>query len=194
MGGNNNVNNPYYWSVNTTGANLGQSTVYHKGNSLDNFNSWTVIAHDLRVMIVGGSFGNKIWVFSMDKAGAADDWQAVSNVSGTGFFESGAGGAYVQANHTIAVANPVSTGSAIYRLRIPTKIVGGQVQYDAAGSWVWTKLSPGGTPPFVPANGNDDTYSKWNIIEDMGNGQSAIVVLTAIDGPVYVYKVPKSGL
>jgi hypothetical protein len=195
VGGNNNKDNPHYWSVSTSGATLGQATVYRKSGSLDNFNSWTVIAPDLRIMIMGGEYGKKIYVFFMDKAGASDDWQTVTNVTGTGFFQMGAGGAYIKANHSIAIANPKNTGSMFYKLQIPTKISGNAVVYDPAGQWVWSQVNPsGGTSVYTPPEGNNDTYSKWNVIEDMGNGQSAIVVVTSIEGPVYVYKVPKSGI
>lgn len=195
VGGNNNKDYPHYWSVNTSGPNLGNTTVYRYPTAMDNFNSWTVIAPELRIMIVGGEWGKKIYVFYMDKAGASDDWQTVTNVSGTGFFQMGAGGAYIPANKSIAIGNPKNTGSTIHKLQIPTKITGGSVVYDPAGTWVWSQLNPsGGVTVNVPAEGNDDTYSKWNIIEDMGNGQSALVVATGYDSPLYVYKVPRSGL
>jgi hypothetical protein len=195
VGGNNNINTPFYWSIPTTGANLGKTTVFRKGNSLDNFNSWTVIAHDLRIMVLGGEFGKKIFVFFMDKAGASDDWQVVSNVQGTGFFQMGAGGAYVPANKTIAIGNPRTTGTQIYTLRIPTRIgSGGALEYNPSGTWVWSNSTPAGPAFSLPEGANNDSYSKWNIIEDMGNGQSAIIMCTAYDGPVHVYKVPKSGM
>jgi hypothetical protein len=194
LGGNNNINKPHYWSVSTSGSTIGQATVYTKGGSMDNFNSWVVVAHDLRILVAGGAFNKKIYVLSIDRAGASDDWQVVSNVTGTGFYTPGAGGAYVPANRSIGIGNPRDTDNTIYKLQIPTKIVSGQVQYDPAGQWAWTTLAAGGAGVTVPSEGNNDTYSKWNIVEDMGNGQSAIVVLTAIDGPTYVYKVPKSGL
>lgn len=43
----------------------------------------------------------------------------ISNVPGTGFFEAGAGGAYVIANHAIAIADPKTTGSNVFKLVIP---------------------------------------------------------------------------
>ena len=38
------------------------------------------------------------------------------------------------------------------------------------------------------------SYSKFNIIEDMGNGHAAFVNVVDVQGPVYVYKVPKGGI
>jgi hypothetical protein len=194
VGGNNNVFSGFYWSVNTSGANIGQSTVYRK-EPLDNFNSWIAIAHDLRILIAAGTHYNKIWILHLDRVGQANDWEAVSNVSGSAFFEGGAGAVYVKANASLAIANPKSTGSSFYKLKIPTKLVGGQVQYDPSGTWAWSLREPGGVPVTVPANGgNNHVYSKWNIVEDMGNGQSAIVVQTDIGLPLYVYKIQASGL
>jgi hypothetical protein len=36
------------------------------------------------------------------------------------------------------------------------------------------------------------TFSKFQMIEDMGNGQSAIVFVTSVFGSAFVYKLPKS--
>jgi hypothetical protein len=194
LGGNNNVNSPEYWSVDTTGATLGTTHLYSRGGSLDNFNSWVAVAHDLRILVAGGSYHEKIFVLAMDRAGEADDWQEVANVSGTGFFESGAGGAYVIANHSIAAANPKNTHNAIYKLQIPVKTVAGHDAYDAAGAWKWSRLDPGGATVSFPTGGNNDINTKWNIVEDMGNTQSAIVAATSTQGAVYVYKLPLAGL
>jgi hypothetical protein len=35
---------------------------------------------------------------------------------------------------------------------------------------------------------------KFNIVEDMGDGQSALVLATDTNGPVLVYKLPTGGL
>ena len=39
-------------------------------------------------------------------------------------------------------------------------------------------------------NGGAGTYSKFNIIEDMGNGRSALAVILGTTLPVYVFKLP----
>jgi hypothetical protein len=194
FGGNNNTHSPYYWSVDTQGSTLGQSRVYRKSESLDSFSSWAICAPDLRIAVMGGTTFQKIVVFHLDRAGQVSDHQTVSNVTGTGHFSSGAGGAYVPASRSIAIANPKLTGNAIHHLRIPTRIVNNQVQYDPSGTWAWETSSPEGVKLAVPEGGNNDVYSKWGLIEDMGNGQSAIIVALAYDGPTYVLKVPKTGL
>ncbi len=113
-------------------------------------------------------------------------------MTGTGFYDSGSGGVYVAVNHSIAVGNPRTTGRTIHRLLIPTKEIAGQTVYDPSGQWRWSELNPSG-PPLTVAPGNSDTYTKWNIVEDMGNGQAALVVATDISGPTYVFKIPSAG-
>lgn len=195
VGGNNNIHAPEYWSVETAGDAIGTTTLHRYGGSLDNFSGWIAIAHDLRILVAGGTYNGAIYVLSLDRAGEEGDWQAVTNVEGEGFFESGSGGAYVIGNHTIAIGQPKTLGGDIVRLAIPTTTSGGSTVYDPAGRWAFTRLTPGGARPMVrPDGGNNDVNTKWNIVEDMGNGESAIVTVTDIDGPVYVYRIGTSGL
>jgi hypothetical protein len=193
VGGNNNINGPEYWSVDTSGPTIGTPKLYKQGGTLDNFNGWVAIAHDLRILVAGGSFTKNVFVLQLDQAGTSGAWQKVTSSTGTGFFDQGSGGAYVIANHTIAIANPKTTGSSIYRLKIPTKQVGGKDAYDPNGTWAWSKVTPPGVT-LTPAPGNSDVNSKWGIVEDMGGNTSALVTALDIDGPVYVYKLPKTGL
>jgi hypothetical protein len=50
----------------------------------------------------------------------------------------------------------------------------------------------------VPTGGGNAsgqyTWSKFNIVEDMGNGQSGLVVCMDTSQPVYVYKLPVQGV
>lgn len=188
--GGNSANYTVYWSVDTTGSTLGQNRVYKQNKSFGHWGGWAVVAHDLRILVAGDHLRNVITVLNLDAVGTANDWQQVSNVTGTGFYQSGAGGVYIPASRSIACGDPRTTGASIKKLQIPTKLSGGNVVYDPAGQWVWSSLNPGGAVPTAAGR----AYSKWNIVEDMGNGQSAIVALTKIDGPVYVYKVPLAGV
>lgn len=190
VGGNNNINSPQYWSVETTGPALGTSTLYDHPTPLDNFNGWVAIAHDLRILVAGGSYNSRIYVLDLTRPGMADSWQEVANVTGTGFYGVGSGGVYVEPNHTIAVGQPRDLGSSFYRLEIPTTAAGA---YDREGTWRWSRIDPPGVTLTV-APGNSDINTKWNIVEDVGGNQSAIVTVTDIDGPVYVYRLPRGGL
>lgn len=188
--GGNSANYTRYWSVDTSGSTLGKITTYSAGQSFGHWGGWIVVAHDLRILIAGDHLRNTITVFSLDSSSPETAWTQVSNVTGSGYYDGGSGGVYVQANNSIAVGFPRSLNKTIKKLKIPTKNVNGKAVYDSAGQWVWSTLNPGGAS--IVASGG--AYTKWNIIEDMGNGQSAIVYLGDIHAPTYVYKIPFSGL
>jgi hypothetical protein len=67
------------------------------------------------------------------------------------------------------------------------------------GTWNLTAVTPSNTSNpnrIKPTNPTSYTYSRWNLINDMGNGQGAIVFLPdngAIQ-PVYVFKLPAAGV
>jgi len=183
------ANSTAFWRISGNG---GAATYRETGQSVGNFNGWAVCAHDLGLLIAGDSLRRQICVFQVSQF-ASGTWQIVSNVTGTGYYNAdefgGGGGAYIASNHTIAIGDPRDTGRTIYKLQIP--LTGSS--YNASGQWVWSSLSPSGSTPAV-AGGNSSANSKWNIVEDMGNGQSAIVFVGDISGPTYVYKVPPAGL
>jgi hypothetical protein len=187
------ANYTVYWRFPTTGSSIGQAQYWSAGLSVGNFNTWAVCAYDLGIIVAGDSLRRQICVLKLSRVGASDAWTIVSNVSGSGYFSpdefGGAGGVYIKANHTIAIGDPRDTGKTVYKLQIPVS----NGAYNPSGTWVWSALNPAGATPAVSA-GNSSANSKWNIVENMGNGQSAIVFVGDIAGPTYVYKVPTSGL
>jgi hypothetical protein len=188
------ANYSVYWSIPTQGSNIGKATAYAANQKFGSWGGWAAVAYDLRILVACDLQLNAITVLDLNNPGSSSAWSVVSNVSGSGYFESGSGGVYIHANNAIACGNPVNDGAAIAVLQIPTKVSGNQRVYDASGKWVWRTIpAPSGFTMSV-AGGNSDAFSKWNIIEDMGNGQSAIVILTDITAPLYVYKVPASGI
>jgi hypothetical protein len=189
--GGNGANYSVYWSVDTAGSTLGKITKYQANQPFGNWGTWVVVATDLRILVAGDHLRQVITVLDLTNP---TNITQVSNVTGTGFFTQGGGGAYIPANKTIAVGNAQGAGTAIRKLKIPTKISGGQTVYDPNGQWQWNSISASSAVTMSIPAGNSDSYTKWNVIEDMGNGQSAIVVATDINGPVYVYKVPLAGL
>jgi hypothetical protein len=173
-----------YWSIGTSGANLGVVNSYAANQSFGHWGGWACVAPDLRILVAGDVYRGTICVLNLTNA----TWTQVSNVTGTGFFEGGSGGVYLSGSKRIAVGLPRDLGRTIYWLQIPTTSGGA---YNPAGQWVWTSTTPTG-PEMTETTRNSGAYTKWNIVEDMGNGQSAIVYVGHINGPTYVYKVPVS--
>ncbi len=192
--GGNSANYTVYWSVGTSGASVGQVARYQDNKSFGHWGGWVAIAHDLRILVAGDHLRQAVTVLDLDAPGTAAAWTQITSPTGAGHYGEGSGGVYVEANHSIGIGNPKTMGARIYKLQIPTHVVNGQTKYDPAGQWAWTSFVPSGATPTMGAAGNSNAYTKWNIIEDMGNGQSAIVVLPTIDDPVFVYKIPRSGL
>jgi len=184
LGGNGAGNTPY-WSIGTGPSNLGVKNSYASNQSFGHWGGWACVAPELRILIAGDHYRKTICVLDLKTI----TWTQVSNVTGTGLYEGGSGGVYLAGNKTIAVGLPRDSGRTINWLKIPTTAAGA---YDPVGQWVWTNTTPSGPAMTSPLR-NAGAYSKWNIIEDMGNGQSAIVYVNQIDGPTYVYKVPPSG-
>jgi hypothetical protein len=185
--GGNGANNTTWWYINTLGPNIGTSSFFQSGQSFGHWGGWAVCAHDLDIIVAGDHLRNAICVLNC----ATNTWTQITNVSGTGFYSSNSGGVYVAKNRTIGIGHPTALGSSFYRLAIPTTTVNGKIVYNASGQWVWSTISPGGATVTTEAV---HTYSRWNIVEDMGDGRSAIVYCGGIDYPTYVYKIPAAGL
>jgi hypothetical protein len=168
-----------FWSINTTN------------------NAITEIALDL------GAFGNgqPRWAVACENLGlwilgCVDGFILIADVSSgtvTGFtqktptgspsaFGDGVGAVWHPASRSILCWN--SYGQSFRKLLIPAN--------PFTGTYTWSQVTGGGlTPASAPVQG---TYSKWQIIEDMGNGESALAVLPATNGPVYVYRFPTGGI
>lgn len=73
-------------------------------------------------------------------------------------------------------------GSTIYTLDVPTDVVN--------GTFSWGTIAAGGTPPTVVGLNTD--YSHFNIVQDMGNGQGALLTNNFPNLPTFMYKLPTS--
>lgn len=62
-----------------------------------------------------------------------------------------------------------------------------------SASYSWSRVALGSSNSVTPSPGYqyNGTFGKWQMIEDMGNGQSAIVLMSNVEGPTYVFKVPR---
>jgi hypothetical protein len=189
--GGNGTNYTPYWVMDTTGPNLGKSSFYFGNKPFGHFGGWAVVAHDLRILVAGCTFTKTICVLDLTNPLAPNAWTQVSNVTGPPYYNAASGGVYVRANRSIFIGNPNNSGATIYKLQIPTAGNG----YDAAGQWIWSTIIPAGQAPNTFARpANNGAYSKWNIVEDMGNGEAALIFVASINGPLYWVRISASGL
>jgi hypothetical protein len=93
-------------------------------------------------------------------------------------------------------SNELTRDGRIMKVRVPTS---GDAY--AGGTWQVTPINPAGgsadpstQPQGLNPAGGWYTWSKFNIINDMGNGQSALVVCMDPTLPTYVYKLPAGEL
>jgi hypothetical protein len=99
----------------------------------------------------------------------------------------GSGCVYHQASRSFYIYEKAN-GANIFRVQIPAN--------PLTDSWAnaWSTVTPAAGNTVTPQNSTGaGTYSKFNIIEDMGNGQSALVVILGTTLPIYVYKLPGTG-
>lgn len=142
---------------------------------------WMVVAHDTnpRVLIHSVSRTGKIWVLNLEAP--ANGWTIKTPTGSPSGLIDGAGAVYHAASKSILCWRDF--GARIRRLKVPSDPIG--------GNYAWSEIAPSPSnaivPPAGPANG---TFGKFNLVPDMGNGRSALVLVTSTTGPVYVYKVP----
>lgn len=79
------------------------------------------------------------------------------------------------------------TRSSINKVPIPSDVTGGTY----TGSMVTADASNTVVPTAAQANG---TFGRFNLIENIGGGRDALVIVNAITEPTFVYKLPEGGL
>lgn len=107
----------------------------------------------------------------------------------------GLGAVYHAASTGILLGDPKSLqGGQILKLRVPTNADG---TFNPSATWQVSTVAPASgsaNPTAGTSTANNGAWSKFNIIEDMGNGQSALVVCMEVDRATYVYKLPVRGV
>jgi hypothetical protein len=126
---------------------------------------------------------------------AADAW-AIRPVSDLGAIStSGRGAVYDGRSRAVLIGDPVSLpGGRLLKLSVPVRSDG---TYDASATWPVSTIAPAAgslDPSSGVVTGNNGAWSKFNLIQDMGNGQSALVVCMEVDKPTFVYKLPSAGV
>lgn len=187
--GEQNPNTYPYWSVDTR---TGASRVYTGSAPFTHFGSqWAVVAHDLRILMVSDYASTNIWVLNLDSpaSGLVPRPSAGGQSNIYGF-----GGVYHKPSKAVLTYDPMkSSGGVIRKLQIPTTSSGA---YDPNGTFVWSSVAAasGSTTPATERSDYQGTYSKFNIIEDMGNGQSCLVLVTGVASYTYAYRLPVAGV
>ena len=185
------------WSAAQFGLQDGGYSVDATTGALTKFNwvlsgnpfgyAWSVIAHDLRVWIVGSVNEARIWILNLDNTAAG--WTQLSTSGSPNGFTSGGGAVYHQASRAILVWHH-SYGASLRKLAIPSS--------PLSGTYTWSTVNPAAgnsvTPPGALDADFQGAFSKFNMIEDMGNGQSALCFVGRTTGQTYAYKVPASGV
>jgi hypothetical protein len=187
----------YVWYINTQGSSVGKSAsfILNNGNPYADFR-WAVCAYDLNIIVAADGANQRLVVFNLANVGGSG-WYTPLSPSGSGYYGGGVSGpfpgaGYVVANHTIAIGDPPNIGNTIYKLQIPTTVSGGKVVYNPSGAWTWTTATPGGAAITFP---NDTKpYTRFNLIENMGDGTAALVYVGGISAPTYVYKIAATGV
>lgn len=145
--------------------------------------AWSIVLHDRAspLWVIGRTSTNRLWILDPSNPSAGFRERTTS---GTGSWAPGCGAAYVAAHNRIYIGG-TETGSVVRYLTVPAD--------PLTGTWTWGTLSNGaGSVTPAPGYQYNGTFSKFQVIEDMGNGQAAIALMTNVEGATYVYKLPFS--
>src|SRR6185436_1597589 len=109
----------------------------------------------------------KIWVLNLANPSAG-----LTPIETGGSSSPGSGAVYHKPSRAVLSWN--NSGSTLRKLSIPSNPLG--------SGYSWSTISAASGNSVSPQAFDGDfqgSYSKFNIIEDMGNGQSALVLVTA---------------
>lgn len=145
---------------------------------------WSVVLHDMspRCWLIGSTQTGLINLVNLE--GDPSKLTRVTTTGSPAGLTGHVGAVYHRASHSILV------GGSEYGVEIRRLSISGTNPLTA--TYAWSALPLDASNTVVPSNGSSyqGTYSKFQMIEDMGNGQAAICLVTSVTGPTYVYKVP----
>lgn len=174
----------FYYSVDATTGTIAN---YSQSLPGSHFGSVSVaVATDLRLLVATDYNSGNFYVMDLTNPGAGFAAKAVTGLT-SGRYAWGM--VYHQASKSLLLFNGAThTTGQIIKVRIPTT----GDSYDAAGTWASSTVTKAGgvnpTEQYAIAGG---TYSKFNIVNDMGGGQACLVLVDGTAaGHTYVYKLP----
>jgi hypothetical protein len=198
-------NSRYYWSVVTSGPNIGKTQVFDAGTAWKTGGEmWSAMCPTLGIMIVGVRSTHSIYVFVPDLAGStgarlgpfqtSTQFGWGNNVA-DGFAQHW-GAVFLRSTSSLLLYNSdrrYQLGQRVRRLQIPVTSAG-KFDPDPNRVWQWTEHGMGGVEP-IPGDSVFGTFSRFNLVEDMdGLGNQALVLCTGIRNPTYVCKIPAGAI
>lgn len=150
---------------------------------LDNY-AWSAVVTDSspRVWVCGTDNGG-IKVMNAESPGSWTTKSVTGSLAGTSAW----GGGYSPAHGAIFISgiSPGSTtNAAVKKITVPADPIN--------GTYVVTDVTNGAGSATPSVNGNtpwNGSFGQVQLIEDMGNGEAALVSATSHLGPAYVYKL-----
>ena len=156
---------------------------------------WGALAYGLRnatdsgvwIVFDNGSGGRLLLADLQNPSSNPHGALTVATMSGSfPAFTYGGGAVYHAASRAVLVWD--NSGANIVKVAVP-------VTAPLTGTYAISTVTPSASNAVTPSAANSNgTYGRFNIIEDMGNGQSALVVYNDITQPIYVYKLPVAGI
>ncbi len=169
----------------TTGPQTPGSTLYNLSYGTALSDGWSVVLDDMspRCWVIASIDNSRLWILNLENPSAGFT-QKTTTGSPTGF-QAGLGAVYHKPSRAILVGGK-ELGRNIRKLQITGT-------NPLTATYAWSNVALGGVTPASESQFNG-TYSKWQMVEDMGNGQSGIVMATQVGGPTYFVKLPSSGV
>lgn len=206
-GGNDGIN--CIGNISTSGSTLGQMKVYtYSASPYYGCYQCGACCEDLGIIVLFEARSKVIAVIQLGNPSANPTY--VTSIGGIGL--SGLpwgtpgqpgplpGAVYDQQNHAIYIANPPDTADTrtVFKVQIP---VSGS-SYNPSGTWTASSTTYPGAAfriqnvNVAPLNTglNTSCFNHFNMIKDMGNGQSLLVFHMTFDQPTYLMRVPTGGL
>jgi hypothetical protein len=174
------ANNAGYWRIDPATGATTQIIANDYAASANGGKTWAAVAHDLGYLFYGTYNTDRLLILDVNNPTTPVNVAKTGTVPGNGH-----GCVYHQASRAFFLWH--GNGANIIKIAIPADPVN--------GTWAISSVAPAASNTVTPsAPPEQGTFSKFNIVEDMGNGQSALVLLNAIDQPTYVYKLPLGGV
>jgi hypothetical protein len=178
------------WSVVVPhGADVDASGNPVAGKSLRDVRRFLLIGSNHKTSL---GYGKRLYVLNLQSPEAG--WRVLTTTDASGGmhgFIDGTNGVYHHASRAVVCWN-LGFERSLLKLSLP------EDPWSAADPakprndlFQWTELKGAGVAPTTTASNFNGVFSKFNIIENMGNGRSLLLTVLDTKGPVFVYKLPE---